>query len=338
MRVTLADVARRAGVSTATVDRVVNERPGVHPRTQLLVRQAAASMGLRLEAAANADMAPALRLRFVLPGGTNTFINLLADHAADLSGDRVLVEVLRPSGLGAETTAAMLRDIAPDTDGLALVALDAPLVREAAKAFANLGKPVVAIASPITGLGPGGYIGIDNRSAGRVAGQLAARLVRERTGAVALLTGSLSYRGHEEREMGFRAVLAADAPGLSIHGVAETQDDNDRCHRAVRDLLDRAPDLRAVYNVGGGNRGVAQALEEAERADIVFIGHDLTEHTRRYLLSGVMDVSIVQSPKDEARLAVDRLIGALATGGKRPKPGPDTTLPLQIVFRENLPD
>ena len=57
-----------------------------------------------------------------------------------------------------------------------------------------------------------GYVGIDNRNAGRLAGHLLGRFVPGSAGEVALFAGSLSYRGHEEREMGFRHILAEDFP------------------------------------------------------------------------------------------------------------------------------
>ena len=46
VRTTLEDVARQAGVSLATVDRVLNRRPGVHAQTAERV-QAAVSENLR---------------------------------------------------------------------------------------------------------------------------------------------------------------------------------------------------------------------------------------------------------------------------------------------------
>ena len=51
-RAALSDVAREAGVSVATVDRVLNKRPGVHIRTIRLVEAAAQRLRYRPDPAA----------------------------------------------------------------------------------------------------------------------------------------------------------------------------------------------------------------------------------------------------------------------------------------------
>jgi LacI family transcriptional regulator len=100
-------------------------------------------------------------------------------------------------------------------------------------------------------------------------------------------------------------------------------------------LLNGNPHLGGIYDIGGGNRGIARALEEAGRAgQVVFIGHELTEHTRRFLLSGVMDAVIDQNPRREAREAVIALSRA-ARG--LPVQNSDLTVGMQVIFRENIP-
>src|SRR5215212_703094 len=74
----IPDVASRAGVSTATVDRVLNRRPGVRSTTVQRVLKAAAELDYILDA----DQRPALghkpmRLVFLLPSGTNRFLSML---------------------------------------------------------------------------------------------------------------------------------------------------------------------------------------------------------------------------------------------------------------------
>ena len=103
----------------------------------------------------------------------------------------------------------------------------------------------------------------------------------------------------------------------------------------ARTLLRTYADLGGIYNIGAGNRGIAQALEESGRArQVVFIGHELTEYTRRFLLSGIMDAVIDQNPRVEAREAVDRLIRAARNdNSQRAVP-----VRIQAIFRENIPE
>ena len=180
-----------------------------------------------------------------------------------------------------------------------------------------------------------GYVGIDNRNAGRLAGHLLGRFVPGSAGEVALFAGSLSYRGHEEREMGFRHILAEDFPNLRIVELREVRDDLERSYAEAAALLAARPKLRGIYNIGAGNRGIARALEESGRArEVVFVGHELTEHTRRFLLSGTMDAVIDQNPYVEAREAIEQLLMA-ARGEHRADPVP---IRIHAIFRENIPE
>ena len=337
MRQTIGDIARAARVSTATVDRVLNERRGVRRVTRARVIAAARAIGYLPDAEPAPNPAP-LRLDFVLQSGPNTFMDLLAGHLAGLGEARageVEVRVHRVDGFSPEALAASLRELQGTSAGIGIIALDHPLVREAIREAAAVGTPVLTLVSGIAHAPRIAYVGIDNRNAGRLAGHLLGRFVPGSAGEVALFAGSLSYRGHEEREMGFRHILADEFPSLRIVELREVRDDLERSYREASRLLADRPKLRGIYNIGAGNRGIARALEEAGRSrEIVFIGHELTEHTRRFLLSGTMDAAIDQNPRVEAREAIDRLLQA-ARGEHVPDPMP---IRIHAIFRENMPE
>jgi LacI family transcriptional regulator len=231
--------------------------------------------------------------------------------------------------------AATLRELRPASAGVGIIALDHPVVREAIREAAAEGLPVLTMVSDVANVPRVGYVGIDNRAAGRLAGHLLGRFVPGSAGDVALFAGSLRYRGHEEREMGFRHILAEDFPHLRVVELREVRDDLERSYAEARALLAARPQLRGIYNIGAGNRGIARALEESRRArEVVFVGHELTEHTRRFLLSGTMDAVIDQNPYVEAREAVEHLLLA-SRDSQRPEPVP---IRIHAIFRENIPE
>jgi LacI family transcriptional regulator len=333
-RITITDIARAAGVSTATVDRVINGRQGVKDRTRRRVREAAERLGY-LDAAPSAGAADGRvrRFDFVLPAGTNTFMGELAAAlaAGDPDAPRLDLHVHRIEGFRPAILANELLAIGRGSDGVGVVAIDHPLVREAIRELAGGGVPVVTLVSDIASPDRAAYIGIDNRAAGRLAGYLMGRFLGPGEAEVGLLAGSLHYRGHQEREMGFRHVLAEDFPDLTVVAIREDQDDTEHAFRETAALLRDYPTLRGVYNAGAGNRGVARALEESGR-EVVAIAHELTPHTRRFLIAGLLDAVIDQNPAAEA-LAAIRALGVAAAGEIRtPRP-----LPFTAFFRENLP-
>ena len=328
------EIARAAGVSKATVDRVLNNRPGVQEHTRRHVLAIVAG----LTGSDVAEVRPGrVLLDFVLPGGQNAFISELAreiERQADLRGD-VDIAVHRLNGITPEEIAAKLGGLRPTTQGVGLIGLDSPSVREAVRRLVAAGIPVLTLVSDISHVGRINYVGIDNRAAGRLAGYLIGRFLPGSAGKVALIAGALAYRGHEEREMGFRHVLQESFPRLNIVAAREVQEDAARAYREVRSLLAEHADLVAIYCIGAGHEGIARALTEAGRENaIIFIGHDLTEDTRQFLLSGVMDAAIDQNARVEAREAVDRLVRAIRNESSIST----ATVRIQSVFRENIPN
>ena len=134
--------------------------------------------------------------------------------------------------------------------------------------------------------------------------------------------------------MGFRHALRERFANLRITVHREIQDDSARAYAEAREILETYPDLVGLYNIGGGNRGIGAALEESGRGgSVVFIGHDLSEHTRRLLLAGIMDAVIDQNPAMEAYKSIERLC-AVARGQPYP---PCAPLPFLPIFTENIP-
>lgn len=330
----LDEIARAARVSKATVDRVLNQRLGVQDHTRAHV------LAVMAELAGERSAFAAIRkvsLDFVLPGGSNAFISDLARHIEKQAAARGDADVIihRLGGIEPEEIAARLANLRTACQGVGLIGLDSPAVREAVRKLIAQGIVVMTLVSDISHVGRVNYVGIDNRAAGRLAGYLIGRFLPGSAGKVAMLAGALAYRGHEEREMGFRHIVQENFPQLRIVAAREVREDANRAYSETRSLLDEHPDLGAIYCIGAGQDGIARALIERKRdRSVVFVGHDLTEDTRHYLLNGVMDVAIDQNARVEAREAVDRLVRAV-----RGETDISTaTIRIQSVFRENIPN
>jgi LacI family transcriptional regulator len=327
------EIARLAGVSKATVDRVLNNRPGVQGHTRAHVTSIAASLS---EAPVEAALSGKIGLDFILPGGSNPFIADLARHIQRQAATRTDVDVVihQLNGIEPEEIAERLGSLRQSCQGVGLIGLDSPAVREAVRQRIAAGISVLTLVSDISHVGRVSYVGIDNRAAGRLAGYLIGRFMPGSKGKIALIAGALAYRGHEEREMGFRHVLDERFPLLNIIALREVRENADRAYNEVRALLAEQPELVGIYCIGAGHEGIVRALRESGRdKSVIFIGHDLTDDTRQYLLSGTMDAVIDQNAGVEAREAIDRLVRAT-----RNEPSiSSATIRIQSVFSENIP-
>ncbi len=340
-RMTVHDVAEQAGVSLATVDRVLNGRPGVSSSMSERVRSTIARLGFQRDQYA-ASLATSRRHHFVfiLPKlGGNSFICTLRDEitaqVALLPSRRIQISLLEYEAFDARSLVETLHGLAaPAIDGVAIVAIDAPAVRIAIEALHERGIAVITLVSDATPSRRLHCVGIDNIGAGRLAASLVGRFNARRQGRIAMIAGKLVLRDHSERTLGFTQVMRQDYPQLELLSAFEGLDEGQVTANLTRGLLATHDDLVGIYSIGAGNRGIIEALEQSGRQhDVVLVGHELTQHTRRALLSGTFDAVLHQQVSDEIMVAVETLKAASdGVAGYVPPP-----IRIDIFLRDNLP-
>lgn len=338
MKATINTVARESGLSPATVDRVLHGRAGVSAVARQKVLTAARKLGYLPDADSIPLPARPANLEFLLPVGTNAFLAELATHLEDFAARLPLVASCRIHRLDGPDSRHLLEaagNVSPATSGVGIVATDDPRTRELIRDLSDAGTRVVTIASDIPTAARAAYVGVDNRAAGRVAGLLMGRLIPQRAGELAVFLGSHKYRGHEERDAGFRSILTTEFPQLKIARTLEVQDARTASYDLAVRLLRDHPGIVGIYCVGGGRSGVVKALRELGHTETVtMICHDLTAEARKFLIDGSVDVVIDQNARLIAEQSVIALLGSIASAL------PSLTrkyVEPRIIFRENIP-
>jgi LacI family transcriptional regulator len=333
---TIPDIARLAGVSPATVDRVLNNRAGVSAANRQRVLTAAHQLGYLPTDGHVVLPARPVRLEFFVPCGQQAFLREVADKIEAFAGSLPLVAAATLHDLkdmSPRTLVEALGHVSLGTQGVGIVALDDPLTRQAVRDLVEAGIKVVIIGSDLKSTPRSAYVGVDNRVAGRTAAHVLGRMT-PRAGRVAVFAGYAGFQGQRERESGFRAVMAADFPQFEILPPIDLRSDNRRAEREARALFARDPDLVGFYVMGGGRSGIIAALSELRAPRPFAIMHDLTDATRSALADGLIDLVIDQDTTLVAEQTVIRLLGSIASA--------HSFLPVhyiepRLIFRENIP-
>jgi len=346
MKPTVHDIAKIAGVSLATVDRVLNGRPGVRSVTRGKVEEAITSLGyVRDLAAANLAKSRTYSFVFILPANDNSFMIGLHEEVrgavARSSAERTDIRIVDVPPFDARALVAALEAVLVEKPaGVAFVAIDTRDVRAVTERLRQAGIPMVTLVSDLPGSSRDHYAGIDNIAAGRTAGSLMGRFLSgpflgEGGATVAVLAGSMLVRDHRERLEGFSAVIDQAYPKVHILPVLEGRDDPALAETMIADTLRRNADIAGIYSLGAGNRGLIRALHRARGPSRpLVIAHELTASTRAALADGVIDAVLNQDAGHEVRSAI-RVLKAKADG--LPVLAAQERIRIDIFLKDNLP-
>lgn len=340
-RPTIKDLAEAAGVSIATVDRVLNTRTRVREATAQRVLLAAEEIGYHAAGLLKRrlrETRPRKQVVVLLQRSCDAFYRALGDTVDKVSRNfgrfaldtRIhFMDEVSPDFIVAE-----LQNKTLDADVVILVALDHHMVNLAVDQLNADGKIVLTLLSPLSANGCNGHIGLDSHSAGRCAAWSIARL-SPRPGKVGILLGSHRYRNQEVSEISFIRYLREKAPDFVLLPSLLNLDDERLAAEATAQLLDDHPDLVAIYNAGGGVDGVIRAVRrERGNRRLVVVCNELTTNNRTALAEGLLDV-IIATPLEKLANELHQMLDqALSTR-------PDVRfapvyLPVDLHISENI--
>jgi LacI family transcriptional regulator len=151
--ISIGAIVAATGLSRATIDRVINKRSGVHPRTQAHVLRVIDRLekGPLLDSQEVSAFEPRKihRLEIVIQGG-EAFTGTLLEATervtkSDTRGTTLHTVASRSDG----ETLELIRTLGADSDGLALVGKNIEPVKAALGHLLAAGKPVVALVSDL---------------------------------------------------------------------------------------------------------------------------------------------------------------------------------------------
>lgn len=312
----MGEVARSAGVSTGTVSRVLNDRPGVHSNTKERVLEAMRHLGYRPDQAARElsfarGIAIGLHISYGI-GRLRPFFSLFQSH---------LSRELRDSGMRFE-------EVASTENGMPAHLLDGMVLFGAHDADPRVpylqerGVPLVLIGRHESAP----CVAPDDIDGGR---QAAEHLMSLGHRDIACILGGLHSQGEYDRLLGFRNRLKADGIELASENVLDGEFTSLGAYRATRRSLELGATFTAIF--AASDEMAAGAIAAAEDhgvrvpMDLSVVGFDDIAE----IMPGRL-TTVRQSIAALAHNAVELLGGQLE--GAPPR---SVILPVQLVVRKS---
>ncbi|MCF2872327.1 LacI family DNA-binding transcriptional regulator [Octadecabacter sp. G9-8] len=335
-RFPIKEVARQSGLSTATVDRVINNRANVSPQTK--ARVAAAIAELEGQEAQLTARGRRLFFDFVIEAPTRFSREI--QKAAEQVLPRIGSAVCRPRFQAQEimteddVTAALSRIAKRGSHGVCIKARDLPTIRAAVDHLIAAGIPVVTLVTDLTTTKRIAYVGLDNQSAGRTAAYLIAKTVGDSAGTVLTSRSQDQFLGEEEREGAFKATLTRQCPNLRVIDASGGSGVHFETSRIMQSVLAGLDQIRAVYSMGGGNMAILNALEHNGSLPDVYVAHDLDNENRQLIEDGRLSFVL----HHDLRVDLQNVFQAFLHHHRlTPDPVFTTMSPIQVVTPENIP-
>ncbi len=343
-KITIQDVARRAQVSTGTIDRVIHNRGKVSADKRKKVEQAIRELNFN----------PNLLAR-TLALGRNFHIGVLIPYAPSPQ------HYWSIPAKGIETTAAQYKDYGIVTDnfyydlfdeasfisqGINLInanpdaVIMAPLFLQESKMLTGklqeAGIPYVFIDADLPDGQSLSYIGPELTSSAFIAGRLLNSVLPVNCEILILnmVKGFANASALQRIESGFRSYF--QQTGLisekSIHTLTINSTRKENVFHELERFYSGHPALKGVF-VTNSKAFFISKFHDIHKLDIRLLGYDLVEENINCLKEGKIDFIISQSPFQQGQRAIQTLFSYFVY---KKEPVSIQHVPLDIIIRENL--
>ena len=335
----IKDIARTLGISIGTVDRVLNNRPGVSLKTKARVLETAEKLGYKPNLAAQAlKLNRTIEIAVVLPKQISHFFDPLRAgirSAAEATvGMHIQVTFHEYPRLGHGDVELLEARLKEKCDGIIFTPgnprkLDPIINRLTAHRTAML-----CVASDAPSSGRIGLVSAHAYTSGALAAELLSHKLA-RKAHVATITGELTTLDHADKLRGFAATLAMLAPHLSLLPAVESHERPKEAYRQTIALLRGETKPQGLYISTANSIPVLQALEEEGLlGKIQVVTTDLFQELVPLIETGKILATLYQRPFTQGKVAFESLVAYLL---EEKKTSPMIRLAPHIIFRSNLP-
>ena len=323
--VTLADVAKRAGVSASTASRALNGRGELSDETRAAVAEAARVLQFQ-----PSQLARSLRtstthtVGFVVPDVSSPFYAAALKGAQTTLHDAGYRTLLMDCEQSAEREVEALQTLlAHRVDGLLVstVGLD----REQFEQLVGARVPCVFFDSSIVDAGDGSVI-LDNHAGIEL---LVDHLVEHGHKRIGLLAGSPSETSGHERRSAFETAMARYAPDVAIAGIAGNEWSLAEGERATRELLAHNPTAIVASSVELGLGAMLTCREAGVRIPDELALATFDDAYFAELLDPPL-TAVTYKPRDVGEAAANLLVEAMRDDEPTRR---DVSFDVQLVIR-----
>lgn len=337
---TIKEIAELAGVSRGTVDRVLNKRGAVNPKTEAKILEIAKALNYKPNRAGIVLAAQKKKFKFgvVMFGIGNPFFDdVIAgfkEKEEELSGYNCTVLIRRISAFGVEDQLEAIDSLVKEEiNGLAISPQNDPSIADKINELFDMGIPTVTFNTDISNSKRIAYVGSNYYQ----CGQTAAGLIHLMTSGdvhIGIISGYSNLLCHTERIAGFKSRLD-DYPNLHVVDFCENNDDDFISYEKTTKMLNEHPEINALFFAASGTYGGCKAVIASGRQnDIKIVTFDNIDSNVEMIKKGVIAATICQQPKRQGLIPLEILFDYLTTGNLPKKEYYYTTAEIRI--KENI--
>ena len=305
MKVTLQQIADKAGVSRGTVDRVLNHRGKVKPEVNERVLRIAKELNYQPNKLGRALVMSRKKMKIgMLLQATDTpfmqtVMKGVQDARKEIEAMNVELLVREVSDQKTEKAVREIRELLDQgCQALAVMPKNTEEFAQLINECSLQGIPVITVNSDLENTSRVCFVGQDARQAGRAAADLMRELLPE-GGHVLMISGYRHNRSHVKRDEGFREELSRIRPDLHIEGPFFANDDEQVSFSMASEFIQQFPaDPRhplGIFLSAAGVEGTCQAISSCSASESVrVICYDQTDENIRLMKEGYIRFIIGQ--------------------------------------------
>ncbi len=315
-KVTVIDIAKKAGLSQGAVSKALGGKKGVSEQTRQLVIETAKEMGYEVNTLAQGLSRRVITIGIIMPDVWkeyyDEFIKGINKSLKNLNVYNVTGKYKYVSGLfSSDGIVKALDEFAEEeVDGVILCPASVTKLGAYTSYYKEKNIPILLLGTDLEIPEKICSVELDAVLAGKIAGEFLSLIMKKDENILAFV-GNKDMEEHKNKLIGFREELKRQ--GLKVHSVYETQDDPELAYILAKSILEKVPNVGGIYIATINSVNICKAIKELGLDNkIKVIATDVFPEIKEFMDKGIIKGVVYQNPIKQGELAVLNIYRSLS--------------------------